>query len=134
MVIIRREEKQAETRSDIMTALTHKYVHVCLVMHANIHSCAVISFDNGLFYILRISFSWFLQSHTLILHWPFLFKTILRFLRAFQHGCILYSCNLKINLLKLEKSLNVVSRNKKGVALGGISESNLIAHLSSQSF
>lgn len=52
-----------------------------------------------------------LKSHTLILHWPCLLKMILRFLRAFQHGCILYSCSLRINLLQLEKSLKVVSRN-----------------------
>lgn len=29
MVITRHAEKQAETRSDINTAHTHKYVHVC---------------------------------------------------------------------------------------------------------
>lgn len=122
------------------------YVSSCtLTLTVVLWSCAVISFNNGLFFMVRIFFSGFLESHTLILHWPLLFKMILRFLRAFQHGCILYSCNLKINLLKLEKSLKVVSRNlfwqiTRGIGScffsfpNSILESNRTAHLSSQSF
>lgn len=44
MVIMHSADKQAETRrSDIITAHTHKYVHICLFVHTNAHSCAVNS-------------------------------------------------------------------------------------------